>query len=235
MSRPIIIAEIFHSIQAEGGRAGQASVFIRTAGCPVDCWFCDTDWEHGTPLSVDQIISAIGDYSARWIVLTGGEPAAQPAVADLIERLHQLGYRVAIETSGIRDITAWGLDWITVSPKESFVDRAGRPTPPTLPAMILAATELKFIVAEGVIPPMTLPPDPETPVWLQPEYGEMERNVAAIMAFILEQGHTRFRLSLQTHKWIGADHSQPRPELLPRPTDEIVRRREGGQLTESRS
>gem|GEM_PF-2907847 len=75
---PVQIAEIFESIQGEGPWAGAQSLFIRTSGCNLRCWFCDTpytSWKpEGSAWSLDELRCRVADSSAPDVVLTGGEP-----------------------------------------------------------------------------------------------------------------------------------------------------------------
>ncbi|HLR76194.1 MAG TPA: hypothetical protein VK106_00950, partial [Balneolaceae bacterium] len=43
----IPLMEDFYTIQGEGFHSGKAAYFIRTAGCDVNCWWCDVkaSWE----------------------------------------------------------------------------------------------------------------------------------------------------------------------------------------------
>ena len=68
------INEIFQSIQGEGSYVGSLAIFIRFAGCNMKCEFCDTDFSIKEYLTAEQILERIGHYSAKIIVLTGGEP-----------------------------------------------------------------------------------------------------------------------------------------------------------------
>jgi len=117
------INELFYSLQGEGRLAGTPSVFVRTSGCNLRCWFCDsyhTSWEptHAWE-SLDEIVAAVKDYEvADHVVLTGGEPLVHDAAVDLIERLDAAGYHVTVETNGTihRDAP---IDLASVSPKLS--------------------------------------------------------------------------------------------------------------------
>ena len=109
------VNEIFCSLQGEGARAGELSIFIRLSGCNLRCSFCDTDFTISKKISIEQIANLISGYGARWIVWTGGEPTLQ-LNDDIIFYFKQLGYKQALETNGTNSIPN-GLDYICVSPK----------------------------------------------------------------------------------------------------------------------
>ena len=115
------INELFYSLQGEGRLAGVPSVFIRTSGCNLRCWFCDsyhTSWEpQGSWLIVDDIIDEVQIHEdAEHVVLTGGEPMIHEESADLLDRLSELGYHTTVETNGTiyRDAA---IDLASISPK----------------------------------------------------------------------------------------------------------------------
>src|SRR5262245_52259811 len=79
LQRPTVrIAEIYKAIQGEGYLTGTESVFDRTSGCNLRCWFCDTPYTSWSPdgndLSVEEILSHCDEWDCRHVVLTGGEP-----------------------------------------------------------------------------------------------------------------------------------------------------------------
>lgn len=98
------IAEIFASIQGEGFLSGTPSIFVRTSGCNLRCWYCDTPYASWNPegddLSVDDILGEVTQHDARHVVLTGGEPMLFAELIPLASRLRGLGYHVTIETAG---------------------------------------------------------------------------------------------------------------------------------------
>ncbi len=116
------IAEIFESIQGEGPWAGTSSLFIRTSGCNLRCWFCDTpytSWKpEGTAFSLDQLARRVADSPAPDVVLTGGEPLLVPDLVPLTQRIRQLGRRITIETAGTIDQSV-DCDLVAISPKLS--------------------------------------------------------------------------------------------------------------------
>lgn len=113
------VTEIFHSLQGEGHFVGYPTTFVRMAGCSVaKCHIrseCDeAPWKVKESLDVGQIVARIG--SPRIVCLTGGEPTDQE-ILPLIAALQDAGHRVHLETSGVRSVEGWPLDWLTVSPK----------------------------------------------------------------------------------------------------------------------
>ncbi|MDA0803344.1 MAG: radical SAM protein [Planctomycetota bacterium] len=96
------INEVFHSIQGESTRAGEPCVFVRLAGCPLRCTYCDTSYafRQGTRFAIDDVVAAVLGVGCPLVELTGGEPFAQAGVFDLAHRLCDLGLTVMAETSG---------------------------------------------------------------------------------------------------------------------------------------
>jgi len=96
------ITEIFHSLQGETNTVGLPTVFVRLTGCPLRCQYCDTAYAFsgGESMEVDEIIHQVGDYSAEYVTVTGGEPLAQPNVHPLLSELCDKDYSVSLETSG---------------------------------------------------------------------------------------------------------------------------------------
>ena len=103
----ISINEIFYSIQGEAKNTGKPTIFIRTAGCPFRCSYCDTEYafSEGKKTSIDNIISKIKIYNTKYITVTGGEPLAQKNIVNLLNALIEKSYKVSIETSGLIDIS----------------------------------------------------------------------------------------------------------------------------------
>ncbi len=85
---------------------GFPTVFVRLTGCPLRCRYCDTEYAfyEGDWTSIDAVLEQVGQYGARHVCVTGGEPLAQPACVELLRRLCDLGYEVSLETSGALDI-----------------------------------------------------------------------------------------------------------------------------------
>ncbi|HTJ26297.1 MAG TPA: 7-carboxy-7-deazaguanine synthase QueE [Candidatus Limnocylindria bacterium] len=186
------LAEIFYSVQGEGTWTGTPAVFVRLAGCNLSCAFCDTDYSLKFLASVDEVVDRVraegGD--CPMVIVTGGEPFAQRETPALIEALRADGRRVHIESNGTLPTALPDDVWLTVSPKERLSDEMAR-----------RANEAKLIV-DGRVPAewVTAFP-PGTPLFLQPE-GNKPANVELAVEAAKREPH-RFRLSLQTHKFIG--------------------------------
>ncbi len=98
------IAEIFYSVQGEGGLVGTPSAFIRTSGCNLRCEWCDTpytSWEpEGVEVAIEEILARVTRFRSHYTVVTGGEPLIAPEIVQLTEALRQMGQHVTVETAG---------------------------------------------------------------------------------------------------------------------------------------
>lgn len=184
------INEIFYSLQGEGFWAGTPAVFVRFSGCNLRCSFCDTDHNRGKQMTEEEIAKEVAQYPAHHVVITGGEPSLFLAET-LVERLHELGKFVAVETNGTHPLPA-NVDWITISPKDAFEPNA---TP-----ILTACSELKVVYAGQ--PPLNYSHIRAEHLFLQPcDTGNPEES-QRIMTETIEycKAHPQWRLSLQTHK-----------------------------------
>ena len=113
------VVEIFYSLQGEGGRTGQATVFVRFAGCNLACEFCDTDFRVRETYTAEELVEEIGRVGGdcRWVCFTGGEPTIHD-LQELCGMLRAGGYLLQMETNGTRPRPEWGIDHVTVSPKQ---------------------------------------------------------------------------------------------------------------------
>jgi 7-carboxy-7-deazaguanine synthase len=117
------ISEIFYSLQGEGFLAGAPSVFIRLAGCPLRCRWCDTKyaWDQtaGRQYNINQIVQAVQKWPTKYAVITGGEPMINSELPQLVQQLKASGKHVTIETAGIAFIPDMHCDLMSISPKLS--------------------------------------------------------------------------------------------------------------------
>jgi 7-carboxy-7-deazaguanine synthase (Cx14CxxC type) len=206
------VKEIFYTLQGEGAQAGRAAVFCRFAGCNLwsgreedrskaTCTFCDTDFVGvngaggGKFDSADALAAAVEqkwprDFSLgrRFVVCTGGEPLLQ-LDAKLIAALHEREFQIAVETNGTVAAPA-GVDWICVSPKAgaNFVQRNG--------------DELKLVFPQAEADPANFELLSFRHFFLQPMDGPRRtENTDLAVRYCLD--HPQWRLSLQTHKFLG--------------------------------
>jgi 7-carboxy-7-deazaguanine synthase len=212
------VKEIYYTLQGEGANTGRPAVFCRFAGCNLwsghekdrtaaTCPFCDTDFVGtdgpggGKFASAAELAMAV---SAAWppeaarprkgppplVVCTGGEPLLQLDEA-AIEALHRAGFEVAVETNGTVKVPA-GIDWICVSPK------AGAPL------VVRKGHELKLVYPQPEAMPDRFERLDFQQFYLQPMDGpDREENTRRAVAYCLS--HPQWKLSLQTHKYLGID------------------------------
>ena len=190
------LVEIFYSLQGEGARTGQATVFVRVAGCSLACSFCDTDFRVRREMTYEAVVSEVLAFGSPWTCLTGGEPTLYNEVGILCERLHDAGLKLQVETNGMFARPHWKLDHITVSPKES---EGG-----TLDSWYLDhATEFKYVVDETTDLKRALAnPTAGKPggplLYIQP--NALNPNAVRLCIEAVQAYPERLRLSLQTHK-----------------------------------
>jgi len=117
------VNEIFYSLQGEGFLTGVPSAFVRLAGCPLRCKWCDTKyaWDEaaGAHYSIEKIIKTIEQWPCRFVVITGGEPMINPELSELVQKLKESDKHITIETAGIVFIPALPCDLMSISPKLS--------------------------------------------------------------------------------------------------------------------
>ena len=117
------VNEIFYSLQGEGFFAGVPSVFVRIAGCPLRCRWCDTKyaWDEtaGRSYSIEEIVQEVEQWPCRFIVITGGEPMVNPDLPPLVKALKEHNRHITIETAGIAYVPDLACDLMSISPKLS--------------------------------------------------------------------------------------------------------------------
>jgi organic radical activating enzyme len=191
------VGEIFYSLQGEGGRQGEASVFIRLTGCNLQCDFCDTDFSFGRTMTLEDILEHISNYPARAIIWTGGEPTLQ-LNSDITAFFRDKGYFQAIESNGTRPFPKH-LDYITVSPKGEDVTCVRNLHPDV--------DEVRLPVRDG----QQLPDINDLPearfYFLSPVFEPLPVMTGRNIAYCVEEikRNPGWRLSLQIHKLIGIE------------------------------
>ena len=102
------IADIFVSLQGEGKNQGKPCLFIRLAGCNLDCTWCDTKESRsgGISMSMDTVLEQVWRVNPAYVCITGGEPLLQAdTLKPLLASLHRRGTGIDIETNGTIDFS----------------------------------------------------------------------------------------------------------------------------------
>jgi 7-carboxy-7-deazaguanine synthase len=202
------IKELFYSLQGEGANTGRPALFCRFAGCNLwsgreeeresaICQFCDTDFfgtdgTYGGRYNAAELADTIAQLwlgnSDRFVVVTGGEPLLQ-LDNELIDELHKRSFTIAVETNGTIAAPR-GIDWLCVSPKAQTELR------------VRAGSELKLVYPQGDLDPESFTTLAFDHFFLQPKDGvDRVENTKRALDYCLS--HTRWRLSIQTHKYLG--------------------------------
>ena len=190
------LVEVFYSLQGEGGRTGQATVFVRFAGCNLACEFCDTDFRVKETYTVEELTEEIARMggACRWVCFTGGEPTIHD-LQRLCDNLHQAGYHLQMETNGTRPQPGWGMDHITVSPKQP---QGGR----LHPWYEANAAEFKYVVDDEADLARALAGVEQhgRMTFVQP--NALNPKSVALCIGAVQRHPEHLRLSLQTHKFL---------------------------------
>lgn len=216
----LAVNSLFFTIQGEGPYAGRPAVFIRLAGCNLQCPLCDTEYSMRSDYAVSELVTMALNYAVRMhkhrdkllVVITGGEPFRQP-IGYLVNCLIDMDIPVQIETNG----TLWQPGpWndhrvcIVCSPKAGHINRALEPfigawkyvaRADDLEHDGLPIKALDHPNARGLYRP---PAGHPAPIYLQPadEYSPIgnDANMRAVVESCLAHG---YRLGLQLHKIAG--------------------------------
>lgn len=200
MTGKLPLMEYFYSVQGEGYYAGQAAIFIRLAGCDVGCVWCDVkdSWnpeKHPkyTPL---EIMNLIKDYPCNLVIITGGEPCMYN-LTELTDLLKQGSYQINLETSGAYPIIG-NFDWITFSPKKfKFPLSENEVKADELKVVVYNKSD--FLWAEQFAQNC----EKDCLLYLQPEWDVKDKVQPLIFDYIKK--NPEWRISLQTHKYLGVD------------------------------
>ena len=185
------VNEIFYSIQGEGKHTGMPAVFVRLAGCSMNCPFCDTKYaaREGKQTNGPTLLQELSVWPAKTVIITGGEPSEQDLPA-LIALLKDAGYQVHLETNGSIDTDVSRADFVCVSPKK-YVS----------PEMLKKADVIKIVVGQDTdlkdLEKYYAYENAKTQIYLQPESNKQE-NIDLCVKLL--KNHPSARLSLQTHK-----------------------------------
>lgn len=206
------VKEIYYTLQGEGHNVGRPAVLCRFSGCNLwsgqerarsgsVCRMCDTNFvgTNGPGGGSFQTAEALADAIRQaWphptsaqralVVCTGGEPLLQ-LNRELVDMLHERDFEIAVETNGTQ-LPPQGIDWVCVSPKAGAELK------------LREGDELKLVYPQEDGEPERYEDLDFNYFYLQPMDGpDRERNIGLVVRYCLE--HPKWRLSLQTHKYVG--------------------------------
>ena len=191
------IVEIFHSVQGEGFHSGVPHVFVRFGNCNLRCEWCDTDFLVYEERGLDSIVDEVLSYGCDRVIFTGGEPAMQD-LATIGGKLKEHGINLSIETNGTMEVDPV-IDWICVSPKDQVY--------PDVAIRQRSGDELKVVYCGQSLEIYDELKEGFSHHFIQPCYIDsesVEQNGRSFqMVEKLVKDNPGWRLSLQTHKWMG--------------------------------
>ena len=189
------ISEIFYSVQGEGYWVGTPAVFIRLAGCNLNCSFFFFFFTCKETLGAAAILANVEKlgHGSKRVILTGGEPLLQiqKNKDPLLQQLRSAGYRIHLETNGTLPLPikpVYPFYWVTVSPKEDMVLTQG--------------DELKVVYTDTVALKEYEQFD-FTHRYLQPCWDATSNSCNVNETVNLVKENPQWKLSLQMHKFIG--------------------------------
>ncbi len=199
------IYEIFYSLQGESSRVGLPTVFVRLTGCPMRCNYCDTAYAFsgGQNMVLEDIMTKVRAYGAKYVTVTGGEPLAQKECHNLLKILCDAGYSVSLETGG-------GIDIAMVDKRVSVILDIKTPGSDEEKNMkwenlahLQAKDEIKFVLcgrsdydwAKAKIAELSL--EEKCPIVFSPSYSEL--SPADLAAWVLAD-QLSVRVQVQLHK-----------------------------------
>jgi 7-carboxy-7-deazaguanine synthase len=210
------VKEIYYTLQGEGAHTGRPAVFLRFAGCNLwsgreehreqsVCRFCDTEFVGvdgpggGKFESAEELSLAVSKHwsssnidTRPYVVCTGGEPLLQLDEA-AINALHDAGFEIGVESNGTISAPD-GIDWLCISPKGSA--RLAQ----------LYGDELKLVYpqSEKSAQPSEFENLSFQHYYLQPmDSPSRDENTRRAIDYCKQ--NPRWKLSLQTHKYLGIE------------------------------
>jgi len=193
------IVEIFHSVQGEAFHAGIPHVFIRFGNCNLRCEWCDTDFLTFEEMELDRIVSKVISYNCNRVIFTGGEPCLQD-LETIGNELKNHGINLSVETNGTIEVPDV-IDWICVSPKDQVY--------PNVSIKQRTGNELKVVYCGQDLSMYDDLMQGFDHHFIQPCYMENDSIEENGKSFAIVENLVKntpgWRLSLQTHKWMGVD------------------------------
>ncbi len=214
------VKEMYLTVQGEGVQTGLPAVFMRFAGCNLwsglerdraaaVCRFCDTDFvgmdgpNGGRFKTAEDLVEAVARHwpggGQPWVVCTGGEPILQ-LDAKLISAFHAAGFKIAVESNGTLKAPE-GIDWLCVSPKANakLVQLSGHELKLVFPQDENQPSDFEHLDFEY----FSLQPRDDAYLGEVDAAGAPKKAAHMQAAFDYCMANPKWRLSVQTHKWIG--------------------------------
>lgn len=198
------IVEIFETLQGEGYNTGMLSIFIRFGKCNLACPWCDTNYNQFETQTLDEILATVKSFTAKNIIITGGEPTIQPNIERLLTCLKNEGYFLAIETNGLKSVPEQ-IDYIATSPKRLYQKNY-------LKHHIPFANEVRIVVDDTNVLDFceqieaTIKADRYylSPCEIKGEINLLE-TITLLGKLNERQNKPHWQLSIQTHKIVGIE------------------------------
>ena len=209
------VVEKFVSINGEGSKAGQLAVFIRFAGCNLDCVYCDTKWANEEDVSYlemskEEIYEYIKNTGVKNITVTGGEPLLQDGIYEFLEYLSlDKELSVEIETNGSVDISLfkkidntpsftmdYKLDYSNMENK-MFLDNLKNLDKRDV-IKFVSGSQKDLEILKNIVEKYNL--IERTKVYVSPVFGAIEPSV--IVDWMIENNLNGMNLQIQMHKII---------------------------------
>lgn len=197
------IVEIFESLQGEGFNTGMPAIFVRFGKCNLTCPWCDTNYNQFEQWTLSDILAKVRSYSAKNVIITGGEPTIQPNLSLLLDQFKKEGYFLAIETNGLKEVPAQ-IDYIATSPKRMYQEKYQR-------RCIEFANEVRIVV-DGEVQGFCEQIESQIKAehyYLSPCEVEGKMNLLETITQLglLNQrsNKPKWQLSIQTHKIVGIE------------------------------
>lgn len=197
------IVEIFETLQGEGYNTGMPSIFIRFGKCNLACHWCDTNYHQFQMMDTPKLLNRIHQFSAKNIIITGGEPTIQPHLEHLLDILKSEGYYLAIETNGLNAVPKQ-IDYIATSPKRLYTEAYQK-------KCLTHADEVRIVVDDDVFDFCTFIEQKihAKRYYLSPceQNGQMNiLETIRLLGRLNERSqHPHWQLSIQTHKLAGIE------------------------------
>ena len=216
------VHSVFFTIQGEGPYSGHRSVFVRLAGCNLQCPGCDTEYTEGREEWKVKHLAQLVTQTAKdngaphcLVVITGGEPLRQP-IGLLCMYLLNNGHSIQVESNGVlepdpltQNYMKANLVVLIVSPKTVWV----HPTNRRLAAAFKYVLDHRSVSEKDGLPIQALEhpaakgvarPEPNVPIYINPyDAGDPDTNALNLQAAADSCRRFGYILGVQLHKLVG--------------------------------